>query len=69
MSRWLVYSPEMETAGDSLDPPEPFADCVDVEAPNKRAAILRGVKLMQNWPQEQRADGHNPFRGVKAERY
>jgi hypothetical protein len=41
------------------------ADCVYVEAKNKRDAVIIGVKLMEGWMDHVRKNNENPFAGVK----
>lgn len=75
MKRYYVVTPEYEyQSADWYEPPEYGRDAIEVEAPNKRAAIIAGVKKMLTsrnrrefrWCHDQRGDGCNPFAGVKA---
>lgn len=73
MPRYYVVTPQYESGGDEIDPPEVGADVIEIEAPTKREAIRMGVIGMLNfdrrrwrWCRDQRSDGHNPFAGVKA---
>ena len=77
MPRYYVVTPQYGTTIPILDdgtgPEEYGADVIEVEAPNKRAAVTEGVKRMLagsrkefRWCRDQRSDGVNPFAGVKA---
>ena len=67
---WWVESPEWEEDLRLLDgcsgPYEWARDAVCVEAPTKRAAVAAGLRLMREWPKRARADGVNPYIGIKA---
>ena len=53
----------------SLEPPEWGADCVDVEASNKRQAKVEAVRKMRkegmSWMCDQDSDKKSPFTGLK----
>lgn len=73
MPRYCVVTPEYQTGGDYYDPPEWGADVIEVEMPTKRAAVIEGVKRMlagnyrqYKWCRDEKNDGHNPFKGVRA---
>jgi hypothetical protein len=76
VKRYHVVTPEYGTTIPILDdgtgPEEYGCDVIEVEATNKRAAIVEGVKRMLKggrefkWCRNQRSDGCNPFAGVKA---
>ena len=77
MKHWYVVTPEYGTVIPVLDtgegPMEYGADCIEVEADNKRDAIAFGVKLMlkgkwkeYQWCKDQRSSGVSPYTGVKA---
>jgi hypothetical protein len=73
LNHYWVHSPEMEhiepILEDGSGPMEYFCCCTSVKAPTKRDAILRSLRSpeMMEWVKYQRADGRNPFSGVKAE--
>lgn len=54
--------------GEPPEPPETGADCVSVEAPNKRAAKIAAVREMRRqgmtWVEDQTSDGASPFTGL-----
>lgn len=70
MKHYTVCTPQYWTfvSMASLDPPEYGADCVDVEAENKRAAKVAAVKEMRKqgmeWVQDQESDKASPFTGL-----
>ncbi len=73
MNRWYVVTPQYESGGSEIEPPEYGADVIEVAAPTKRAAIIAGVRLMlagsyrvYRYCHDCRSDGVNPFKGVKA---
>lgn len=79
MKHYLVVTPQYEVYGQTeIEPAEYGADAIEVEASNKRDAILKGVKtmlasttseygrIMYQWCKQQRSEGVNPFSGVKA---
>ena len=77
MPRYYVVTPQygqtIPILDDGSGPEEWDADVIEVEARTKRAAIIKGVKLMlmgnrreHRWCRDCRRDGMNPFKGVKA---
>ena len=70
--RWFIVTPAYErypgNAYGDPEPPEYGADVVEVEADNKRKALVAGVKELRRtrsrWLQDH--DG-NPFTGLKVE--
>lgn len=52
-----------------LEPPDYGADCVDVEAPNKRQAKVEAVRKMRKegmeWVKDQQSDKNSPFTGLE----
>ena len=75
MRRFYVVTPEYGTVIPILDagtgPMEYGSDVVEIEAENRRDALVLGLKLLteQNsrWVEEARSDGVNPFNGLKVE--
>ena len=67
---WAVVSPNWDYVEPILEdgsgPTETTCDYVVIEAPNRRTAIVAGVKEMSEWPDIARGDDMNPFTGVKA---
>lgn len=58
--------------GDMPEPPEEGADVVFVEASNKRAALVKGVRALRkmgsDWILDQQSDGASPFTGLHAQK-
>lgn len=75
MKRYIVYSPEYQCVPMSYDPPDPGeygADACEVEANNKRDAIMLGVAQImrtqrRSYAEDNRGDGLPPWAGYKAE--
>jgi hypothetical protein len=61
----------MYTGSPFTGPSEYGSDAVEVDADNKRQAIVLGVKELRrinsHWLQDQTSDGHSPFTGLRAE--
>jgi hypothetical protein len=71
---WIVYTPIFDVTIPVLDygegPTEPCRDVVCADAPNRRAAIVEGVRKLRQIDNGylQRNEGYgNPFSGIKAE--
>ena len=82
MKRYMVITPEfIRYSGDWYEPDEYGADVVEVEARNKRDAVILGVHLMLNdkwfpgkdydykYVHDKRASGECPYTGVRAVEY
>ena len=70
--KYLVFTPVYDRIPERYyDPGEPGADVVEVEAETKRAALVKGLRLLRDqgskWVSDQGADGHSPFNGLQAE--
>jgi hypothetical protein len=76
LKRWLVCSPKYGTMVPVLDdgsgPTEYGCDVVEIEAVNKRDALILGLKLMRKeypdgWHNQDLSE--NPFKGMRVEEY
>lgn len=75
LAHYTVTGPEMidyeYIDGVSMGIPHPYTPWTELLAPNSRAAIKAAIHEpeFKEWVQEARADGVNPFKGLKAERF
>ena len=67
--RYFVCTPIYDKNSDGYwDPPETGADVVEVEATNKREALVKGLRLLRQskseWICDKDFDKKNPFNGL-----
>ena len=76
LKRWLVISPKYDNVIPVLDdgsgPTEPTCDMIEVDAKNKKDALLFGIKIMRKnfrdgWHNSD--PGENPFKGMQIEEW
>ena len=64
--KYCVYTPAYEQGYNEYG-----SDTAIVEAPNKKAALVEGVRQLRlsqsRWLQDQQSNGCSPFTGLKAE--
>ena len=72
--RYIVYTPTYERGWVdtlSLDPPDYGSDIVEVEATDRKEALIEGLRELRRtrsqWIQDQQSDGRHPFAGLKVE--